>query len=101
VEANTHNTITLSLPYDLTDDQWDVVAEVYRSMDGWIEPSEGDYSPQWYGPEESERWIWASIEPSGLLLVGNLPVSHWIGWISVLCARLSIRLGIEVRDAEM
>ena len=28
--------ITLSLPYDLTTEQWKIVDEVYRSMDGWI-----------------------------------------------------------------
>jgi hypothetical protein len=101
MDANSINDITLSLPYDLTDKQWSVVAEVFRGMQGWIGDTETDNIPQWYGVEGSERYILASVEPSGLLLVGNLPARDWMGWISVLCARLSLRLGIEVRDAEM
>jgi hypothetical protein len=93
--------ITLSLPYDLTAEQWKIVDEVFRSMDGWIGYNEADNTPQWYGPDPSPRYVWASIEPSGLLVSGKLPEIHWIGWITVLCARLSLRLGFEVRDADM
>jgi hypothetical protein len=89
--------ITLSLPYNLTDQQWKIVDEVYRSMDGWV----GSGDAQWYGSEGDPRYIWVSSEPSGLLVSGNLPERDWTGWLTVLCARLSLRLGFEVRDAEM
>ena len=56
--------ITLSLPYDLASEQWKIVDEVYRSLDGWIGYSEVDKIPQWYGPDPSPRYIWASVEPS-------------------------------------
>jgi hypothetical protein len=94
-------TITLSLPYDLTDEQWATVDEVFQSMDGWVGYSDTDHTPQWYGPEASNRYVWASLEPSGLLVEGNLDPSDWTGWISVLCARLSRRLNLEICDAEM
>jgi hypothetical protein len=93
--------ITLSLPYDLSQEQWKIVDEVFSSLDGWLGYKPEDNTPQWYGPESSERFVWASIEPSGLLVEGNLDSTHWTGWISVLCARLSLQLGTEVCDAEM
>jgi hypothetical protein len=93
--------ITLSLPYDLTEDQWTIVDEVFRSMPGWIGYNPDDNTPQWYGMESSKQFIWTSVEPSGLLVEGNLDPALWTGWISVLCARLSLRLGFEVCDAEM
>jgi hypothetical protein len=92
--------ITLSLPYDLTREQWAVVNDVFHGMDGWIGASDHQI-PQWYGVEGSERFIVASVEPSGLLVEGNVDLDLWIGWITVLCARLSLRLNMEVRDACM
>lgn len=93
--------ITLSLPYDLSTQQWSIVNEVFESMDGWLGVDERDNTPQWYGKDGDERYVGASVEPSGLLVEGKLPPDHWTGWISVLSARLSLKLGIEVCDAEM
>lgn len=92
-------TITLSLPYDLTDEQCAAVDEVYRSMDGWIGYASADGLPQWYGSESEERFVTASVEPSGLQIDGRLPPAEWTGWISVLCSRLSLALGMEIHDA--
>ncbi len=92
--------ITLSLPYDLTAEQWKIVDDVFRNMHGWI-GYDSNHIPQWFGPDPSPRYVWASVEPSGLLISANLPERYLLGWISVLCARLSLRLGFEVRDAEM
>ena len=75
--------------------------DVFEGMDGWLGVDELDDTPQWYGKEGDERYVWASVEPSGLSLEGNLSPDFWTGWVSVLCARLSLKLGIEVRDAEM
>ena len=90
--------ITLTLPNDLTEDDWRKVAAVYSSLDGWMNSEEG---PLWYGTEAEPRHIYASVEPSGLLVEGKLETRLWVGWVSVLCARLSLALGREVRDAEM
>jgi hypothetical protein len=93
--------ITLNLPYDLTPVQWKRVVAVYESMDGWIGVNESDNTPQWYGRDGDERFVGASVEPSGLLVFGNLEHAHWTGWVSVLCARLSLALQMEIRDASM
>jgi hypothetical protein len=90
--------ITLNLPYDLTAAEWKKVSEVFRSMDGWINDSA---QQSWYGVEGDPRFIWASVEPSGLLLEGEIELGLWIGWLTVLCARLSLSLNREVCDAEM
>jgi hypothetical protein len=94
-------TITLSMPYDLSASQWAAVDEVFRGMDGWLGYSPADNTPQWYGRESDERWVWASVEPSGLLVEGELDPDLWTAWLTDLCARLSLALGLEVRDAEI
>ena len=95
----THN-ITLNLPCDLTEAEWGIVEDVYRSIDGYIVPSDGD-CPCWYGAEGSSRYICVSVEPSGLVCSGVVDSTLWAGWLTLLCARLTINLGREVRDAEM
>lgn len=90
-------TITLNLPNDLSDSDWEKVSTVYKQMDGWIDSH--DY-PRWFGTEEDEQYIWASVEPGGLQLFGKIDKSIWIGWITVLCAKLTLALGREIHDAE-
>lgn len=91
-----HQSITLNLPYELSDSDWDKVSAVYRSMDGWMEEH-----GSWFGPWQSERYIAASVEPSGLLVEGNVDPLLFRGWITKLCARLTATLGREVHDAEV
>jgi len=90
--------ITLNFPYTLSADEWEKVSKVYGELDGWIDYLE--YAC-WYGKESDERYIIASVEPSGLVLVGKIEEHLWIGWITMLCAKLSVALNREVYDAEM
>lgn len=93
-----HQTITLKIDPYLSDKEWAKVHEVYRGMDGWIDQAEG---ARWYGITGKELYITASVEPSGLVFEGNVEPNLWTGWISVICARLTIALGTPVHDAEM
>lgn len=93
-----HQSITLNVPYDLPEADWQKIAAVYKSMDGWLE---NEISPAWYGTDKDHRYIWASVEPSGLLIEGEIDPGLWTGWISVLCAKLTHALGREIHDAEM
>jgi hypothetical protein len=88
--------ITLNLPSDLTNADWDKVLAVYRSMDGWLEEHNS-----WFGSCDSERFITTSAEPSGLLIEGNVDPLLFRGWITKLCAKLTATLGKEVYDAEV
>lgn len=93
-----HQSITLNVPVDLTDEDWEKVGSVYSTLDGWIA---GSSWPCWYGHEGDACYITASAEPSGLLFEGEVEPGLWVGWVTVLCARLSLALGREVHDAEM
>ncbi|WP_338762316.1 hypothetical protein [Massilia sp. METH4] len=88
--------ITLNLPYGLSESDWAKVTTVYRSMDGWLE----EHST-WFGPWGSEFFIGASVEPSGLLVAGNTDPLLFRGWITKLCAKLTAALEKEVYDAEV
>ncbi|QBE63915.1 hypothetical protein [Pseudoduganella lutea] len=88
--------ITLNLPCDLSKAEWDKVTAVYGSMDGWLEEHSS-----WFGPWDSERFISASVEPSGLLVEGNIDPLFFRGWVTKLCAKLTEALGREVYDAEV
>ena len=90
--------ITLNLPYDLSEAEWVKVMAVYRSMDGWVE---GEELPCWFGKLNGTKFVAASIEPSGLLLEGNLDPLLFRGWVTKLCAKLTAALGREVYDAEV
>ncbi|WP_395350074.1 hypothetical protein [Variovorax sp. UC122_21] len=90
--------ITLNIPYDLSDEEWAKVAEVYASLDGWLGDQNG---AAWYGREGDARHIGASVEPSGIHFFGEVESPLWTGWLTVLCARMSIALGREVHDAEV
>ena len=90
-------TITLNLPYDLSDQDWIKVSAVYAEMDGW---QEGEDFPCWYGSPNDSQYITASSEPSGLVVSGKVNELIWLGWVTKLCAKLSIALNREVYDAE-
>jgi hypothetical protein len=90
--------ITLNVRYDIPESEWKIVSEVYRSMDGWLGAED---LPRWYGTDEDERYIWASVEPSGIQFVGKMDTALWTAWLTVLCARLSVGLGRAIHDAEM
>lgn len=90
--------ITLNIRYDISESEWKTVFDVYRNMDGWLE---SDDLARWYGTEDDAKYIWASVEPGGIQLVGKIDGYLWEAWITVLCARLSVALGREIHDAEM
>lgn len=90
--------ITLNIPYDLSNEEWEKVAAVYASLDGWLGDPDG---PAWYGREGDARYIGSSVEPSGIQFFGEVETLLWTGWLTVLCARMSLALGREVHDAEV
>jgi len=90
--------ITLNLPYTLSKEEWDKVEKVFKELDGWMNHEQYAY---WYGEEDDDRYITASVEPSGLLLSGKIEDDLWTSWLTMLCAKLSVALDREVYDAEM
>lgn len=92
-----HQSITLNIPINSPANDWDTIANIYPTLDGWMPETEW---PCWYGQEEEVSHIIVSAEPSGLIFSGEVEPSLWVGWVSVLCAKLSLALGREVHDAE-
>ncbi len=92
-----HQRITLNVRYDQPQEAWDAVMAAYRAMPGWIE---SDDMPHWFGTESDERYVMASVEPSGIVLEGKMEAFEWEHWVADLCTRLSIVLGRPVGDAE-
>jgi hypothetical protein len=90
--------ITLNIPIDSPPGDWDAIARVYPTLPGWLATTEW---PSWFGQEGDPRFISVSAEPSGLLFTCEADNDFWTGWVSVLCARLSLALGREVRDASI
>lgn len=92
-----HQRITLNVRYDQPQEAWDAVLAAYRAMPGWVES--GDL-PHWFGSESDDRYVMASVEPSGIVLEGEMEAPEWGRWVADLCTRLSTALGRLVRDAE-
>jgi hypothetical protein len=92
------HSITLNLPCDLSESQWTKVMGVYREMGEWVE---GQQVACWFGPLNSDRFIAASIEPSGLHVSGTIDPLLFRGWVTKLCAKLTASLGREIYDAKV
>ncbi len=90
------HSITLNVRYDQTQADWDKVIQVYESMRGWRSGSDAS----WFGREGDPEWIWASVEPSGILFEAQMDDAAWSEWIGKLCARLTAALDRPVHDAE-
>lgn len=90
-------TITLTLPYDLSDSDWLKVGAAYSEMEGWIDGAE---MPAWFGNFGDSQFITASSEPSGLVIEHCGCDEFITGWLLKFCSKLALAIGKEVHDAE-
>ena len=76
----------LNIRYDLPKEIWDKVPLVYEKMNGWIgfgKDGNGENGiPYWFSYNEEEKFILASVEPSGLQFSANMELNEWMEWIS-------------------
>jgi hypothetical protein len=92
-------TITLNIPYDMPEEKWQELVKVYENMPGWA----GyilDGCPVWKSISEEEKSISASVEPSGLVIDGNMSDYEFNEWLNKFTVRASNVLGFIVKDAE-
>ncbi|WP_217243167.1 hypothetical protein [Streptomyces sp. AC555_RSS877] len=62
-----------------TSADWDTLGQIYRDLPGW-QPFSSDV-PRWYSLDEDRNLhLWASIEPSGLMVAGVLTQGMWRDW---------------------
>jgi hypothetical protein len=64
---------------EFTDSHWSHLDRIYQSLPGWLAYG-ADGCPFWFGTSEAESFLWASVEPSGLLVHGVLPKESWLIW---------------------
>lgn len=75
------------IKYDMTDEQWQRLGEIYRTLPGC---SADLGSSAWFGVEGSPvGWLAASVEPSGLQVFGRLPIAEWQRWTAAFQAAIS------------
>ncbi len=94
------HSVTLNIPYDLSPTSWQALVEVYKTMPGWVDGSARDGCPTWWPDGSKKGFIGASVEPSGLLISGDVSLSTWRQWIAEFTQRASAALGFLVHDVE-
>ena len=86
--------VTLNIHYSAPQEIWDMIGEVYRSMDYWCDDAG---CPAWKGEGID---LCASVEPGGIQICGEMPDEIWDKWYSELKAKLTQKLGYEIGEPE-
>ncbi|WP_308722194.1 hypothetical protein [Paenibacillus polysaccharolyticus] len=94
---NSHN-CNLNIWHYLPDEVWAKVSKIYESMAGWIGYRSG--IPYWFGTEEDDVFIAASVEPSGLSFYAQMNSDDWMSWIETFKLEASKVLGFDVGEPE-
>ncbi|MEK5468012.1 hypothetical protein MKY64_23665 [Paenibacillus sp. FSL R7-0210] len=98
MEAIHSHNCNLNIWYYLSDEVWNRVAKLYERMPGWIGYING--IPHWYGQEEDNVYIQASVEPSGLSFFARMNQSDWDSWIARFKFEATKEVGFEVWEPE-
>lgn len=84
----------------MTEHDWDKLASVYKALPQF-RGAASDGCPTWFGAHTEEGpYIWASVEPSGLLVAGLLDEADWQRWDAQFRSLASAALGFVVKDAD-
>ena len=90
---------TYNIRYDMPAADWQKLAVVYQQLPAFC-GNDDSGCPNWYGRDGDPRYLWASVEPSGLLVEGMLDEPEWQSWDVAFRAAASRALGFDVRDAD-
>lgn len=91
---------TYAISYELPDFEWRKLRDVYARLPGYCGFDDSG-CPIWYSHEEGKGpYLWASVEPSGLLVAGVLDSETWRQWDAAFRNESSRVLGFEVKDAD-
>lgn len=94
---NSHH-CNLNIWYHLPDEVWSKVAAIYKSMPGWKGYKDG--IPYWFGQEDDDVFIEASVEPGGLSFYAQMNQSDWDFWITRFKSEATKVLGYDVGEPE-
>ncbi|MCI8812928.1 MAG: hypothetical protein HFG12_06800 [Oscillibacter sp.] len=87
-----HHDVTLNIHCSAPDELWRRMGAVYQSMPCWAGNARG---PRWTGEGID---LWASVEPGGLQIAGEMPEEIWQEWYRRLRAALTDALGYEIGE---
>ncbi|CAL2103482.1 conserved protein of unknown function [Tenacibaculum sp. 190130A14a] len=95
----------LNIRYDLPKEVWNKVPLIYEKMDGWIgfgKDGNGENGiPYWFSYNEEEKFVFASVEPSGLLFEANMDSKEWIVWKTEFKKIATEILGFKVDEVTL
>ena len=86
--------VNLNIHYTAPDHVWAKIRQVYESMPYWAGDENG---PSWKGENID---LWASVEPSGIQIAGEMPDDIWKTWYSDIKSKLTETLGYEIGEPE-
>lgn len=87
---------TYNIPYDAPAAMLTKIFEALPEFRGY----DASGIPFWFGFESEVKHLWASIEPSGLLVEGTIDDAEWDSWDSAMRRQATTELGYAVKDAE-
>ncbi|QTD41515.1 hypothetical protein [Sporosarcina sp. Te-1] len=88
----------LNIWYFQSNEVWDQVTTIYESMPDWIGFTNG--IPYWFGKEDDDVFIMATVEPSGLSFYAQMSDDDWSSWIGRFKLKATKVLGFEVGEPE-
>lgn len=95
---------SLNIRYDLPQEAWDLLPSIYEKMNGWLgfgKDGKGeDGIPYWFGYNENEKSITASVELSELHFSAYMELEEWTEWITVFKQIATDILGFRVCEFE-
>ena len=89
----------LNIRYDLPKAVWSRVPLIYEKMTGWIGFGKNGI-PYWFSYNKAEKFILASVEPSGLKFLANMELNEWTEWKTEFKKIATEVLGFKVGEIE-
>lgn len=92
---------TLNIKFDLSTKIENNLSLVYEKMPGWIGYRKEDGIPFWFSYDDNNKSIFASIEPSGLVIYAHMVTEEWLDWKSKFKLIATQTLGFKVGEIEL
>lgn len=89
--------ITLNIRYDMHEEDWKDLVAAFELLPGWI-GIEKTGAFFWFGKENDEVYIKATVSFTGFLVEACLPDLVWEKWIAEFIKRCSEALGFEIES---
>lgn len=82
------------------------IPEIYKEANGWIGFGAENAKwrknlPHWFSFDETEKHIYASVEPSGLFFSGLIEDDEWEDWKKQFKQIATKKLGFKVGEIEL